>query len=63
MKIYEVHEDKHKCCCSCDHRVVGVDHCDIDKHFIGYVKCFNDYCEYWTDEVYMTLFDENGIRK
>jgi hypothetical protein len=63
MKVYSEHEGNYRVCCSCDHRLADKDHCDIDGHYISYLLCFDDWCRYWPDKKYKTLFNDNGIRK
>ena len=52
----------YECCCTCRHRILehnnSYDICEVDKHRIGYVQCFEDCCDYsdlwtWDGEKYV----------
>lgn len=53
MKIYH-RPDEYSgmmVCCYCDHNKrngKGDNRCEIDKHYIGYVACFEQWCRRWT---------------
>ena len=57
MKVYE-HTDeyfektpveKQRVCCNCQHRE-PINKCEIDRHYIGYVSCFTNWCRRWKGE-------------
>lgn len=47
---------KYECCCSCKHNIRKKDgdyvycECEIDKHYISYISCFENVCERWVKE-------------
>lgn len=49
---------KKRVCCNCRHNVRTKDttgmikcNCDIDGHYIGYVECFEHWCNHWSKGV------------
>ncbi len=50
---------EYECCCSCKHNIRKKNEldenytyceCEIDKHYIGYIQCFENVCERWVKE-------------
>jgi len=53
---------EYECCCSCKHNKRKKDgektgypdyiycECEIDKHYISYIACFENVCERWVKE-------------
>lgn len=46
--------DRKRCCCNCRHNIRYFDeggmcycYCEIDRHYIGYVECFEGWCRRW----------------
>lgn len=52
--------ENEKVCCNCRHNIREWDeggmchtHCEIDGHYIDYIRCMEGWCRHWaTDEAY-----------
>ena len=50
-------------CVNCRHRILdtmGNSHCEIDGHYISYLKCFDGWCRHWAKDKFMCGECENG---
>ena len=57
MKRYFGHEGKDRICCNCKHNIRELarklpirNYCEIDRHYIGYIDCFDCWCKHWAKE-------------
>lgn len=53
-------------CVNCRHRIVDDKHlsssCEIDGHYIGYLKCFDGWCRHWAKDKFMCGESEDEDR-
>ena len=60
-------EERKRCCCNCRHDIRTknnegriVCHCEIDGHYIGYVKTFTGWCRRWASDA--KYWEEKGVK-
>ena len=49
-------EENGKACCNCRHNIrtqaedIITCHCEMDGHYIGYIACFEGWCQHWAKD-------------
>lgn len=58
--------DRILCCCNCRRNIRKEEngtvecYCEIDGHYIGYIECFEDWCDRWAIERKWEKEADNG---